>query len=120
MAVAGVAGAICVFGCRAPGPGPESLVSPDPDQRIRAIVRTAETKNANAVPLLVDRLEDEDEAVRMFAIEAIRRLTGKSMGWRYYEPPTRRAHAVAAWREWLAGPAGGGASRPAEPRAGEL
>ena len=108
-----------MWGCAYPGTGRASLTSRDADQRIKAIVRTAETRDNKAVPLLVDRLEDHDEAVRMFAIEALRRLTGQSMGWRYYEPPLRRAAAVAAWRAWLADRRPGGESRPASAPAGE-
>jgi len=77
------------------------LQSEDPDQRIRAAVRAAKSDDEKAVPYLVDRLEDSEEEVRFAAYMALKQITGKTMGWRYYEPPERRAEAVRRWRQWL-------------------
>lgn len=88
-------------GCRI---GPEysvALDSPDPATRIQAIRDTADRRDASAVPLLVDRLEDEDEAVRFYAIQALRRITEEDHGYRYYHPAARRGRAVARWRHSL-------------------
>ncbi len=77
------------------------LQSPDPAARIRAIVDVAEAGETSAVPALVDRLEDEDEAVRFYAIEALKRLTGRDLGYRYYESAYERRPAVQRWRRYV-------------------
>lgn len=76
------------------------LQSPDPAARIRAIVEVANEGKTSAVPALVDRLEDEDEGVRFYAIEALKRLTGEDMGYRYYESAYERRPAVERWRRY--------------------
>ena len=53
-----------------------SLESPDPSVRVLAIVRAADRDDRSAVPLLVDRLEDEDAATRMRAAYLLWRVTG--------------------------------------------
>jgi len=75
--------------------------SPDPGKRIRAIVTAGEQGRQEAVPLLVDRLEDEDVAVRFYAIESLEKITGQTKGYRYYDPPGLRARAVRRWRSWV-------------------
>ena len=37
----------------------------------------------------------------MFAAIALEKITGLTHGYRHFDPPARRAEAVAAWREWL-------------------
>ena len=49
------------------------------------------------VPL--DRLEDEDEAVRFYAIAALVRMTGTDLGYKYYRPQRERLAAVKRWRD---------------------
>ena len=88
--------------------------SPDPGERIHAIVAAGEQGRQEAVPLLVDRLEDEDEAVCFFAIESLEKLTGTSNGYRYYDPPGLRARAVRRWRSWLQARAGAATSQAAQ------
>jgi hypothetical protein len=46
-------------------------------------------------------LEDDSPDVRMFAIGALRRMTGKDFGYRFYAEEDERAEAVKRWREWL-------------------
>ncbi len=75
--------------------------SPDPGQRIHAIVEAGEQGRQEAVPLLVDRLEDEDIAVRFFAIQSLEKITGETKGYRYYDPPGLQARAVRRWRSWV-------------------
>lgn len=77
------------------------IQSADPAVRIRAIIHASRAKDAKATPLIVDRLEDEDEAVRIVAIESLKQLTSKDFGYRPYDPPYVRSAAVARWRGWL-------------------
>ncbi len=78
-----------------------ALQDEDPAVRIEAGHRAGQVKDQAAVPYLVDRLTDSEKDVRFFAIIALQRITGETMGWRYYEPVAKRAEAVRRWREWL-------------------
>lgn len=120
-----VACSVCLASGCGPAGGPLGLAqleSPDPATRIRAIVHLtheasrassslfgrpqqfARTHQARTVEAaLVDRLEDEDEAVRMFAIAGLDRLTGERFGYVAYIGPQRRQPAVERWREYLIG-----------------
>jgi len=92
------------LGCQSPTPSPASIQSADPDERIRAIRTAADARDASAVPLIVDRLEDEDSAVRFFAILALDRITGQRFGYDYGAPAVQRAAAVQRWREYVQDP----------------
>jgi len=76
-----------------------------------AIRAAAERGDRSAVPHIVDRLEDEDDGVRFFAILALDRMTGERFGYDYAKPATARAAAVERWRAYVhdpqAAPAGG-------------
>ena len=76
------------------------LQNEDPSVRIEAIRQAGELKDPAAVPYLIDRLTDSERDVSFWAILALERTTGKTMGWKYYEPPAKRAEAVRAWRRW--------------------
>ena len=71
------AGAAALAGCDGPA-GPKSLLEglqhENPSVRTRSCVRAAGTGDRDALPLLVERLEDESADVRMFAIGALRRI----------------------------------------------
>jgi hypothetical protein len=96
---AGVLLLLAEAGCAQRGwPG---LQSTNPVQRSQTIVSIARARDYSAVPALVDRLEDSDRAVRMYAIVALRELVGEDFGYRFYGPEAERAGAVAAWREAL-------------------
>lgn len=79
----------------------KDLGSSDPTKRIKAIIAIAKEKDIKAVPLLVNRLEDEDENVRIAAIETLKELTGKDLGYRALDPLYKRAEAVKRWQEFL-------------------
>jgi len=74
----------------------------DPAVRLEAVRTAGATRDAGHVPYLVDRLTDSETDVRFFAILALDRITGKRMGYRYYETPEKRSRAVRRWRNWLA------------------
>lgn len=71
----------------------------DPFWRIRAIVKVANSERFELMPQLVDRLEDEDSAVRFYAIFALEELTGTRLGYSYAAPVSERRKTVQAWRE---------------------
>ncbi len=102
-------------GCRPPRvPYPQSFHSEAPEDRIAAIRRAADTRDAAVLGLMVDRLEDEDEAVRFYAILGLERMTGTRLGYDYADDVAQRRRAVMRWREHVAGlwAVGGPATAP--------
>jgi len=79
----------------------DMIQSPEPGSRVRAIIRAADRSDRVAIPLIIDRLDDEDEAVRVIAIMALKKLTGQDLGYRAFDPLGRRIEAVERWRRWL-------------------
>ena len=73
----------------------------DPAARLAAITKAGQTKDRQAIPYLVDRLEDSEPDVRFFAIIALRKITDETFGYQYYKPRHLRAEAVLKWRRWL-------------------
>jgi len=110
LVLAGMAGA----GCSGKRVGMDTFVkdlqSADPSVRIKAVIYAGNSGDQRTVPLLVDRLEDDDEAVRMATIESLKQLTGKDFGYRSFDPPYKRLVAVEQWRKWL-----GETRSPADP-----
>jgi hypothetical protein len=91
-------------GCTGTGPV-VGLKSDEVAGRIQAMKLAAERRDKAAVPDLVAALESEDPAERLFAIEALERITGQNLGYHYYDSDAERAEAVKRWKERLAGPA---------------
>ena len=90
-------------GCDSAGgeSGDTGLESSNSTVRIMAIKRAGDSKDSAAVPQLVDCLQNEDESVRFYAVEALRRVTGTDRGYDYKDPPQKRAAAVKRWRDFL-------------------
>ena len=89
-------------GCKQPGGDlAADFQSEDPHCRVAAIRQAGETKDPQSLPYLVDRLTDSEQEVRFFAILALERVTGTTMGYEYYGPSGERAEAVQRWRQWL-------------------
>ena len=94
---------IILIGCDNPKKigGLADLENLDPTVRIRAIKWAGENQVHDAVPLLVDRLQEQDRSVRFYAIMALRRITGDDLGFDYKADPAQRAEAVKKWRQSL-------------------
>ncbi|MFQ5411732.1 MAG: HEAT repeat domain-containing protein [Phycisphaerae bacterium] len=88
-------------GCTRPRHYRAAIQSENPGDRILAIRSAGEARDRGAVPLLVDRLEDEDDGVRFFAILALDKITGERLGYAYGDPPRLRAAAVERWRAYV-------------------
>jgi hypothetical protein len=98
----GAWGLVVLIGCAArPGAYRAAIQAADPDERIRGIKAAGDAKDRYAVPLLVDRLEDEDEAVRFFAIIALGKITGQRFGYDFALAPYEQAGAIERWREYV-------------------
>ena len=91
-----------LIGCAPPAtPYPRSLISERPAERIAAVKHAAEIGDESVIAILVQRLEDTDEAVRFFAIIALEKMTGERFGYQYYDSEVERARAVTRWRRYL-------------------
>ncbi len=95
------AGVLLAVSCGCVSPDPAAIQSAAPNQRILGIFAAATAGDARAVPLLVDRLEDEDEAVRFYAIIALDRFTGQRFDYDYAKSASERARSVARWRRFV-------------------
>jgi len=91
--------ACAVFSCA--NAGYSELRSSNPLDRARGVVKVAQRGDAGTAHRLVELLADDDPAVRMYAILALRRLYGEDHGYRYYDPPAARAAAIERWRAAL-------------------
>lgn len=94
--IGGVAVLAMVSACT-PAASSGGFDSADPASKLYAIVRAGETKDASAIPHLIEQLNSDDQAVRMYAIGALRRITGEDHGYVYYAPPSRREEAIQRW-----------------------
>jgi hypothetical protein len=89
-------------GCTPAASYQKLLQSATPLDRVHGCAQAADSGDKAAVGLLVDRLEDSDEAVRFAAHQSLRKLTDKDFGYRESDPPANRAAAVARWRQYAA------------------
>jgi len=92
--------ALCSLGCQHKQLAP-NVAAPEIEAKIPGIKRAGETRDRSALPQLVDSLNDDDPAVRLFAIAALEKFTGDRFGYEYYLDEDQRKPAVARWRAWL-------------------
>lgn len=71
--------------------------SADPDARLAAIIAAGQHRDAEKIPDLIDQLGADDAAVRMFAIEALYRITGQRLGYQPQANPAQRHAAIERW-----------------------
>jgi hypothetical protein len=71
----------------------------DPSVQVRAIRAVAEQERHELIPALIDRLDDEDPAVRLYAILALEKLTGTRHGYDYAASSVDRQVAIDQWRD---------------------
>ena len=108
--IAAATGLFCLaISCTAPH-GPLVVTDPDPTVKIPAIEIAAHDKDQAAIVQLVHDLQSDDPAVRFYAIEGLRRLTGQDLGYQFYADDDQRQEALERWQAWLAGH--GSATRP--------
>ncbi|HAU38559.1 MAG TPA: hypothetical protein DCX07_12690 [Phycisphaerales bacterium] len=114
LAMPAVFAACLTGGCEMPNRSLASrLQAEDPAVRIQAIHEAGATRNEKALPYLVDRLTDSEQDVRFYAILALERMTGQTLGYRYFAPAEERAEAAKRWRKWVQDRRGGATTRPA-------
>ncbi len=75
--------------------------SPAPSKRLDAIVDAAAQDDRSTIAPLIDKLDSDDPAERMFAIRALERISGgRTFGYRYADPEWLRRDSVNRWVEW--------------------
>ncbi|CAN5628516.1 hypothetical protein BH09PLA1_BH09PLA1_16400 [soil metagenome] len=89
-----------ISSCTAPR-GPLLVTDSDPSIKIPAIKIAVARKDLSTVRQLVKDLESDDAAVRFYAINGLRRLTGENFGYLYYEDADERKPAIKRWQAWL-------------------
>lgn len=113
-----VASGLVGLGCSAPR---ERLVvtHQDASVKIPAMKKAVREQDRGAITQLVSDLDNDDPAVRFYAINALEKLTGERLGYRYYLDEEQRKPAVERWRHWLAArPGETPASQPAAEASG--
>ena len=98
VALVGCAG-VAAAGCR-PGPPRRPLQDRDPVFVIPAIKTASQDNDKQDVPRLIQLLSSDDAAIRAFADEGLRRLTGEDFAYRFWANDTQRREAVGRWKIW--------------------
>jgi hypothetical protein len=86
-------------GCSEPT-GPRVVANPDVAVKVPAIKEAVLERDRSEIPAMIDELNSDDPAVRLYAIEGLRRLTNETFGYRYYDDEERRKTAIHRWRAW--------------------
>ena len=71
--------------------------------RLQAVTFASRAPAQEAVPALIERLEDVDDVVRSMAYEALVRKTGQNIAFDPIGDPFERKEAVEKWRVWWRG-----------------
>jgi len=96
-----IAGGIVTLLLGCGGHGPRTVTNPDLEAKIPAIEDAARTHDRSVIPQLVNELDNDDPAVRFYAICGLQTLTGRTMGYRYYDSDDDRHAAMLRWKHWL-------------------
>ncbi len=80
----------------------KSVSNPDPSGKIPAIKLAAERHDRSAVPQLIRDLDSDDPAIRFYAVQGLRRITGETFEYRAYDDADQRQPAIRRWKQWWA------------------
>jgi hypothetical protein len=97
---AGILAGLIACGCYAPR-GPFKVTENDPANKIPGIKIAVEKKDLSAAKQMVRDLDSDDPAVRFYAIEGLRRLTGQTFDYKYYDDDLARQPAIQKWQAWV-------------------
>jgi len=92
---------LCIMGGGCFSPDPPSINSDSAPCAIPAVKVAAASNDHTAIPRLVEDLNDSDSAIRFAAIQALEKMTGQTLGYRYYDDEPARRPAVQRWWQWL-------------------
>ncbi len=89
---------ILLCACASPRP---SITDDDSASKIRAMKSGVEKHDRSIIEPLINNLDSDDPAVRLYAIQALERLTNQTMDYQYYDDSIHRQPAIQRWRDWL-------------------
>ncbi|TNV75072.1 hypothetical protein FGO68_gene14604 [Halteria grandinella] len=84
-----------------------SMSDPAAINRARAVAFGQQQPDANAIPVLIDRLTDDDPVVRLASHESLKKRTGQDFGYLPYAEGDELAVSVQRWKQWWANAANG-------------
>jgi hypothetical protein len=91
---------LALASCAAPR-GPLVVTDRDPSIKIPAIQKAVREKDRSVIPQLIQELNNDDAAVRLYANHALEELTGERFGYKYFQDEAAREPAIQRWRQWL-------------------
>lgn len=77
-----------------------ALRDPQEEVRIQALIELAELRDKRSIPLILDLLTDQSEAVRHAADGHLKNLTGADVRYNPFSLPSQREENAARWRNW--------------------
>jgi hypothetical protein len=92
--------AALIAGCTLP-PTTRDLNDAEPTAKIPAIKMAALKKDDAHISQLVEDLDSDDPAIRLFAIRALKDLTGETFDYQYFDDDLERQPALRSWHQWL-------------------
>jgi len=83
--------------------GPRDVTNPDPHVKVPEIRKAVDRHDMSVAPQLIEDLDASDSAVRFYAIEGLRRLTGEDFDYDWTaQTRAERRPAIDRWKKWLA------------------
>lgn len=73
--------------------------SDNPAAKLYAIHDAGRNRDAASIPMLVEQLDSDDPAVRVWTIQALRRITGDDLDYNPYSEAAKRRDAITRWIE---------------------
>lgn len=95
---------LCVV-CTGCSTAPKSFLSmndPAAINRARAVAFGQSAPDTTAIPVLIQRLSDDDPVVRLASHEALKKRTGQDFGYQPYNEGDELSSAVSRWQNWWA------------------
>ncbi len=92
---------VLAMACRPRAPR-QPLMDNDPVFVNPAIKRSAQAERLRDVPRLIELLDSDDSAIRLYASHALRDLTGESFGYQFWASAAQRQPAIDRWKRWAA------------------
>ena len=69
-------------------------------ERMQAVMMVGEQNKWRAIPHVIERLDDDDESVRLMSASTLQEMTGENFGYKAYAPEHERREAARRWRNW--------------------
>jgi hypothetical protein len=82
--------------------GPRNVTNVDPAVKIPEIRRAVDEDDRSVLPQLIEDLDSPDPAIRLYAIEGLRRLTGETFGYDWIDPDrSTRQEPIERWKQYM-------------------